>query len=235
MGVSVIAVANLWKRYRRPHMKVTSVKEATLNFLRGERGHDEFWALRDISFAVEAGEVIGVVKGRVCPLLELGTGFHPELTGRENVYMNASLLGLSHRETEQRYDDIVEFAELPEVMNAPVKMYSTGMVIRLGFSIAVHLDPEVLLIDEVLGVGDEHFQRKSLEKLLEFKREGRTIFVVSHNLRAVASICERAIWLDWGRIVKDEDADEVIAKYKAAVEAWERSVAEAKAADAGQS
>jgi len=243
-------------------MKVTSVKEATLNFLRGERGHDEFWALRDISFAVEAGEVIGVVgpngsgkstllailarvlkptqgsvrvKGRVCPLLELGTGFHPELTGRENVYMNASLLGLSHRETEQRYDDIVEFAELPEVMNAPVKMYSTGMVIRLGFSIAVHLDPEVLLIDEVLGVGDEHFQRKSLEKLLEFKREGRTIFVVSHNLRAVASICERAIWLDRGRIVKDEDADEVIAKYKAAVEAWERSVAEAKAADAGQS
>ena len=172
------------------------------------------------------------VRGRVCPLLELGTGFHPELSGRENVFLNSSLLGLTRRETEQRYDSIVDFAELDEFMDSPVKTYSTGMVIRLGFSVAVHMDPDVLLIDEVLGVGDEHFQHKSFGRLLEFKEEGRTIFVVSHNLESVRILCERAIWLDRGQIVKDEGSEEVITKYKAAVEAWERSLAEAKTRDA---
>ncbi len=257
--MSVIDVRDVWKKYRRPHVKTTSVKEAVLALLRGQRGYDEFWALRDISFEVEQGEAIGLVgpngsgkstilamlarvlkptrgtirvEGRVCPLLELGTGFHPDLSGRENVFLNASLLGLTRLETERRYDAIVEFAELEEFMDSPVKTYSTGMVIRLGFSVAVNMDPDVLLIDEVLGVGDEHFQHKSFGRLLEFKQQGRTIFVVSHNLQSVQILCERAIWLDRGRIVKDEDADEVITKYKAAVEAWERSLAEAKARDA---
>jgi lipopolysaccharide transport system ATP-binding protein len=256
--VNVIEVDKVWKKYRRPHQKVSSLKEAALAFLRGQHGYDEFWALSDVSFTVGPGEAVGLVghngcgkstlmgimagvlkptqgavtvKGRVCPMLELGTGFHPELTGTENVFLNASLLGLSHKETERKYDEIVDFAEIPEVMDAPVKTYSTGMVVRLGFSVAVHLDPEVLLIDEVLGVGDEHFKHKSFGKLLDFKREGKTIFVVSHDLKAVTSLCERAIWFDHGRMVKDEDSEHVVATYKAAVEAWERQLAEAEARD----
>ena len=257
--MSVIEVRDVWKKYRRPHKQVNSLKEAVVAFLRGQSGGEEFWALKDISFSVGAGEAVGLVgpngsgkstllalvarvlkqtqgsirvDGRVCPLLELGTGFHLELTGRENVFLNASLLGLRNRETARRYQEIVDFAELPDVMDAPVKTYSTGMVIRLGFSVAVHLDPDVLLIDEVLSVGDEHFQHKSFERLLDFKREGRTIFVVSHNLDAVQQLCERAIWLDRGRMIKDTNSAEVVTKYRAAVEVWERSLAEAKARDA---
>lgn len=257
--MTVIEVHDLWKQYRRPHVQARSLKEAVLALVRGQTGYDEFWALQDLSFTVEAGEAIGVVgpngcgksttlailarvltptrgtvavKGRVCPLLELGTGFHPDLSGRENVFLNASLLGMGHKETARRYDAIVNFSELEEFMDSPVKTYSTGMVIRLGFAVAVNMDPDILLIDEVLGVGDEHFQHKSFGRLLEFKQEGRTIFVVSHNLESVRMLCDRAIWLDRGCVVKDQDAGEVIDKYRAAVEAWERSLAEAKARNA---
>jgi ABC-type polysaccharide/polyol phosphate transport system ATPase subunit len=231
--VAVIDVEHLWKKYRRPHVKAGSVKELLLATLRGQRGYDEFWALRDVCVAVEAGEAVGVVgpngSGRVCPLLELGTGFHPDLSGRENVYLNASLLGLSQKETRARYADIVDFAEIEEFMDSPVKTYSTGMVIRLGFSVAVHMDPDILLIDEVLGVGDEHFQHKSFERLLDFKKAGKTLFVVSHNLDSVTALCERALWMDRGRLFRDADAQEVVVKYKRAVEEWEASLAEAKA------
>ena len=257
--MSVIEVNQLWKKYRRPHAKVSSLKEAVFALLRGQTGVEEFHALKDISFSVEPGEAIGLVgpngsgkstllgliarvlqptqgairvEGRICPLLELGTGFHPDLTGCENVFLNASILGLRHREVREKYDSIVAFAELEEVMDAPVKTYSTGMVVRLGFSVAVHLEPDILLIDEVLSVGDEHFQHKSFDRLLQFKQEGKTIFVVSHNLNAVKSLCERAIWLDRGRIIKDGEAEQVIAKYREAVEEWERSVAEARARNA---
>jgi ABC-type polysaccharide/polyol phosphate transport system ATPase subunit len=139
---------------------------------------------------------------------------------------------MGHKETARRYDAIVNFSELEEFMDSPVKTYSTGMVIRLGFAVAVNMDPDILLIDEVLGVGDEHFQHKSFGRLLEFKQEGRTIFVVSHNLESVRMLCDRAIWLDRGCVVKDQDVGEVIDKYRAAVEAWERSLAEAKARNA---
>jgi len=225
-------------------------------FFRGERGYDEFWALRDISFSVEKGEAIGLVgangsgkstllgimarvlrptrgtvsvTGRVCPLLELGTGFHPDLTGRENVFLNSSLLGLSHRETAARYDEIVDFAEIYDFMNAPVKTYSTGMVVRLGFSVAAHMDLDILLVDEVLGVGDEHFRHKSFARMVELKRQGKTIYVVSHNLDSIEAFCERAIWLDSGRLVADADAREVVAQYRAAVDWYEKQVSEAKA------
>ncbi len=257
--MSVIEANDLWKLYRRPHVKARSVKEAVLQFLRGQRGYEEFYALQSVSFRVEPGEAVGIVgangsgkstmlgilarvllptrgsvrvDGRVCPLLELGTGFHPDLTGRENVFLNASLLGLGNRETADRYADIVDFAELHDFMDAPVKTYSTGMVVRLGFSVAVHMEPDVLLIDEVLGVGDEHFQHKSYQRLREFKLAGKTLFVVSHSLPAITRVCDRAIWLDRGRIVRDGDAQQVVAEYKAAVADWERSLAEAGARDA---
>jgi len=240
----VIEVRNVWKQFRRPHVRVNSLKEAVVAFLRGQTGYTDFWALQDISFTVSPGECVGLigsngsgkstlfamiarvldptrgavrVDGRVCPLLELGTGFHPELSGRDNVYLNGSLLGLSHRQVEARYQDIVTFAELPEVMEAPVKTYSTGMTVRLGFSVAVHVNPDVLLIDEVLSVGDEHFQHKSFSRLQQFKEEGKTIFVVSHDLGSVQTLCERAIWIERGELKMDSDSEAVIAAYRRAV------------------
>lgn len=257
--MTAIAVRNLSKLYRRPHLRATSVKEAVLHLLRGQRGCDEFWALSDVSFAIAPGEAVALigangsgksttlgiiarvllptrgtveVRGRVCPLLELGTGFHPDLSGRENVFLNASLLGLSHRQTAARYDEIVSFAELAEFMEAPVKSYSTGMVIRLGFSVAAHMDADILLIDELLGVGDEHFQHKSFARLHELKEQGRTIIVVSHNLDSVQVFCKRAIWLDRGRLIEDGDVVKVVADYRAAVAVYERSLAQAKASHA---
>lgn len=240
----MIEVRNVWKQFRRPHVRVNSLKEAVVAFLRGQTGYTDFWALQDISFTVSPGECVGLigsngsgkstlfamiarvldptrgavrVDGRVCPLLELGTGFHPELSGRDNVYLNGSLLGLSHRQVEARYQDIVTFAELPEVMEAPVKTYSTGMTVRLGFSVAVHVNPDVLLIDEVLSVGDEHFQHKSFSRLQQFKEEGKTIFVVSHDLGSVQTLCERAIWIERGELKMDSDSEAVIAAYRTAV------------------
>jgi ABC-2 type transport system ATP-binding protein len=254
--VSRIEVRDLWKQYRRPHQRVNTLKEALVAFFRGQTGYEEFWALRSVSFTVNPGEVVGVVgpngsgkstllailarvlvatrgsvqvEGRVCPMLELGTGFHPDLTGRENVYMNASLLGLRRKQTAQRYDAIVDFAELSEFMDAPVKTYSSGMVVRLGFSVAVHLDPDVLLIDEVLGVGDEHFQHKSFERLRQFKQEGKTILVVSHELNSIKKFCERAIWLDHGHMMMDGASEDVVAKYRTSVDEVERAAAQARA------
>ena len=149
----------------------------------------------------------------MCPLLELGTGFHPDLSGRDNVYLNGSLLGpLPSRRSRSAIDSIVDFAELPDVMDAPVKTYSSGMAVRLGFSVAVHVDPDVLLIDEVLSVGDEHFQHKSFARMQEFKKAGKTICVVSHDLFSVQALCERAIWIEYGDVKMDGGAEEVITR-----------------------
>ena len=254
--MSAISVTHVWKQYRRPRVRVHTLKEATLTFLRGQGGYEQFWALKDISLTVEAGEAVALigpngsgkstlfallarvleptrgmvnVDGKVCPLLELGTGFHPDLSGRENVFLNASLLGMRRREAEARYSDIVDFAELAEFMDAPVKTYSTGMLVRLGFSVAVHMDPDLLLIDEVLSVGDEHFQHKSFDRLLQFKQKGTTIFVISHDLAAVETLCDRAIWLHGGEMVADTGCKEVVDAYRAAVAEGERKAAEEKA------
>ncbi len=243
----MIEVRDVWKQFRRPHIRVTSLKEAVVRALRGQTGYTEFWALKGVSFTVSPGEVVALigpngsgkstlfamlakvleptkgevqVDGRICPLLELGTGFHPELSGRENVYLNASLLGLSRREIERRYQSVVEFAELPggaDTLEAPVKTYSSGMVVRLGFSVAVHVDPDVLLIDEVLAVGDEHFQHKSFDRLHEFKQAGKTIFVVSHDLGTTQALCDRAVWLEYGVVKMDGPAAEVIDAYRTSV------------------
>jgi len=203
-------------------------------------GKKEFWALKDVSFEVKPGEALGIigpngsgksttlkllsrimrpdrgkitVKGRFGSLIELGAGFHPDLTGRENVFLNASILGMSKEEISQRYDEIVDFAGVHDFMDTPVKWYSSGMHARLGFAVASHMDPEVLLVDEVLSVGDTGFQRKCLEKMKSFRENGATIVFVSHNLEAVSSLCDRAVWLNKGAIEKTGDVDEVIRAY----------------------
>ena len=198
-------------------------------------------ALTDVSFQVASGETVGVigpngsgkstllkllagivrptsgtltVRGRLAALLELGAGFHPEISGRENVELSGLLIGLTRREIAARFDDIVRFAGIEEFLDAPVKTYSSGMAVRLGFSIAAHSDPDVLLVDEVLAVGDEAFARRSLEKFSEFERAGKTIVLVSHDLALVGERCRRVLWLDGGRLAADGPAGETVALYR---------------------
>jgi lipopolysaccharide transport system ATP-binding protein len=203
------------------------------------------WALRDVSLTVRQGEVVGIVghngagkstllkilsriteptegyvdlRGRVGSLLEVGTGFHPELTGRENVYLNGSIIGMSRNEVRRRFDEIVAFAEIERFLDTPVKRYSSGMSVRLAFAVAAHLEPEILLVDEVLAVGDAAFQRKSLGKMGEVANEGRTVLFVSHNLAIIRALCPRAVLLDHGGVVADGPVDGVLGQYLRALE-----------------
>ena len=205
-----------------------------------DREKGVLWALRDVSVTIERGEVMGVIgangagkstllkilakitsptsgeariRGRVGSLLEVGTGFHPELTGRENVYLNGTLLGMSKREVEQRFDEIVAFSELEDFVDTPVKRYSSGMRVRLAFSVAAHLEPEILLVDEVLAVGDLKFQQKSLGKIKDVSTHGRTVVFVSHQLSMITQLCERCILLDRGRVSFVGDVSEAVARY----------------------
>jgi lipopolysaccharide transport system ATP-binding protein len=208
----------------------------------GERRQEKetFWALQDVNFDVREGEIVGIIgrngagkstllkilsrivvpttgtidiHGRMASLLEVGTGFHPELTGRENVFLNGSILGLSRRDIAARFDEIVAFAEIEKFLDTPVKRYSSGMFVRLAFAVAAHLDPEILIIDEVLAVGDNNFQKKCLSKVESVSGEGRTVIFVSHNMNTVTRICPRAILLQQGRIIADGTADEVTRAY----------------------
>jgi lipopolysaccharide transport system ATP-binding protein len=208
-----------------------------------DRGSDRLWALKDVSFEVPRGERIGIVgrngagkstllkilsrvtaptegrarvRGRVGALLEVGTGFHPELTGRENVFLNGMILGMSRREVERRYDEIVEFSEIGKFIDTPVKRYSSGMYVRLAFAVAAHLEPEVMIVDEVLAVGDHAFRQKCLGKMGEASSQGRTILFVSHDTHNVRRLCNRAIWLDHGRIREAGFSREVTFAYEAA-------------------
>jgi len=208
--------------------------------------HESFWALHDVSFDIGAGETVGLVgnngsgkstclklmmrilrptrgevqvRGRIAGLIELGAGFHPELSGRDNVYLNGALLGLSRREIERRFDEIVAFGELSSHIDRPLKFYSSGLAVRLGFAIAVSVNADVMVIDEVLAVGDQAFQAKCLNKIDEIRRQGVTIVLVSHDLRMVRSMCERAIWLQDGRVMDDGDASSVVDAYAASVHA----------------
>jgi lipopolysaccharide transport system ATP-binding protein len=201
---------------------------------------NDLWAVRDVEFDIRPGEVVGVVgrngagkstllklmsritaptsgeiliRGRVGSLLEVGTGFHPELTGRENVYLNGSILGMSRREIDRKFDEIVAFAEVERFLDTPVKRYSSGMYVRLAFAVAAHLEPEVLLVDEVLAVGDMAFQKKCLGKMGQVSRQGRTILFVSHNMTAVKSLCSRAVLFEGGRLVRDGSVDDVVDRY----------------------
>ncbi len=236
-----ISFANVSKRFILHHERARSFQELALGLLRrNNRSREEFWALRDVSFVVEHGETVGIigpngagkstvlklisriieptsgriaVNGRVGALLELGAGFHPDLTGRENIYLNGSILGLSRAEIRRRLDDIIGFAELERFIDVPVKHYSSGMYVRLGFSVAVHTDPEILLVDEVLAVGDAAFQRKCLERINELRRVGVTVLFVSHSAEAVRTLCTRALWLENGRLVADDVPEAVVLRY----------------------
>jgi lipopolysaccharide transport system ATP-binding protein len=201
---------------------------------------DVLWALQDVTFELARGEALGLVGrngagkstllkvisritaptrgrvvtyGRVATLLEVGTGFHPELTGRENIFLNGSILGMRRREIERNFDDIVEFAGIGRFLDTPVKRYSSGMFVRLAFGVAAHLEPDVLLVDEVLAVGDGEFQRKCLGRMREVAGEGRTVIFVSHNLNAVQRLCTRALFIDGGRVVMDGKPSEVVGRY----------------------
>jgi lipopolysaccharide transport system ATP-binding protein len=241
-AIKVKGVTKLYRRYGRRHT-VGTLKSALLSGI-GRRAlapDAAVPAIVDLSFEVERGEMVGVVgangsgkstllkllagivrptagsvevRGRLAALLELGAGFHPEISGRENIEINGLLLGLTRRQIAARFDEIVRFAEIEEFLDAPVKTYSSGMAVRLGFSIAAHSDPEVLLVDEVLAVGDEAFSHRCLEKFAEFERAGKTILVVSHDLGLVSERCRRAIWLDRGRLSADGPAPETVALYR---------------------
>jgi ABC-type polysaccharide/polyol phosphate transport system ATPase subunit len=238
MSTPAIRVDSLWKNFRLYHERNRYLKAA---MLRGRRArYEEFWALRDVSLTVAKGATVGVIgsngsgkttllkcltgiytpergsvhiDGNVAALLELGAGFHAELSGTENIYLNGSILGMSKKEIDNKFDSIVEFAGLEQFIDTPVKNFSSGMVVRLGFSIATHVEPEVLLIDEILAVGDQAFQRKSTEKIEQFRRDGRTILVVSHSLGLVQQLCDTVVWLEKGHVKMTGPASDVIAEY----------------------
>jgi ABC-2 type transport system ATP-binding protein len=232
---TAISVEDVSKVFRVHHVRMLSLKERVLKM--GRVPLEDFWALKDIDLEVEQGETVGIlghngsgkstllkcvagilkpttgqirIRGRVASLLELGAGFHPDLTGRENVYINASFLGIPRKEIERHFDDIVAFAELEQFIDNQVKYYSSGMFVRLGFAVAINVDPDVLLVDEVLAVGDEVFQKKCLDRIDKFQREGRTILFVTHSADLVRRICNRAVVLHHGEMVANGSAGESI-------------------------
>jgi ABC-type polysaccharide/polyol phosphate transport system ATPase subunit len=241
MSNPAIRVDHVWKSFRLYHERNQYLKAA---LLRGRRArYEQFWALHDVSFDVARGETFGIIgsngsgkstmlkclagiifpekgkvtaDGRLAALLELGAGFHPELTGIENVYLNGAILGMSRADIKRRFDDIVAFAGLQQFIDQPVKNYSSGMTVRLGFAIAANVEPEILLIDEVLSVGDASFQRKCLEKIEEFREQGRTIVFVSHGLSQVEQLCTRAAWIEYGELKMLGPSHEVVDAYTGA-------------------
>ncbi len=239
MGEPAIRVEGLGKRYRLAHGQergsYRTLRESVMNFVanpfKGKGSVEEFWALKDVSFEVQPGEVVGIIgrngagkstllkvlsritkpttgrveiNGRVGSLLEVGTGFHPELTGRENIYLNGSILGMSRKEIDRKFDEIVAFAEVEKFLDTPVKRYSSGMYVRLAFAVAAHLEPEILIVDEVLAVGDQAFQEKCLGMMRAVSQSGRTILFVSHNLGALARLCKRGLVLGGGVVLHQE-------------------------------
>jgi ABC-2 type transport system ATP-binding protein len=228
----VVRIDKLTKRF--VIRKEKSLKERVVNFGRSNKHKEDFYALRDVTFDIPAGQTVGLVghngsgkstllkaiggiiqpnsgkierRGQLAALLELGAGFHPDLTGRENVYLNGSILGLSRATIAGIFDSIVEFSEIGDFIDTQVKFYSSGMYVRLAFAIAVHVDPDILLVDEVLAVGDEPFQQKCMEKIRQFQQEGRTIVLVSHSADQIRDVCNRVVVLKRGEVVFDGPTD----------------------------
>ena len=228
MSDIAVDVRGVSKRFRLAHGRHNSLKERVIHG--GRTPHEDFWALKDVSLVAHEGETVGilgrngsgkstllkcicgvlqptsgevVVRGKLAGLLELGAGFQQDLSGRENVYLNGSMLGMSKKEVDRVFDDIVDFSELEEFIDGPVKFYSSGMYVRLGFAVAVNVNPDILVVDEVLAVGDERFQRKCIERVKDFQREGRTILLVTHSPDQVRSICDRAVVLSHGDVIHE--------------------------------
>jgi len=241
MGDVAVEVAGVSKRFRLYHERNQSLKAA---FMRGRRAkYDEFWALKDVSLEVPTGKTFGLIghngsgkstllkcmagilvpdtgslqtRGKLSALLELGAGFHPELSGRDNVYLNGSILGMSKKQIDAQFDEIVDFAGLETFIDTPVKNYSSGMYVRLGFSVAINVDPEILMVDEVLAVGDESFQRKCMDKFKTFRDEGRTVVIVSHALGTMRTMCDEVAWLDHGKVLGVGKPGDLVDEYTAA-------------------
>jgi lipopolysaccharide transport system ATP-binding protein len=241
---AAVSVRGLGKRYRLRHAAPATFQQVLMAMMRGA-GSRPFWALRDVSFDVGPGESVAIigsngagkstllrlvcgvgrpttgevrVNGRVAALLSLGAGFHPHLTGRENLYVSAIVAGLRRRQVKELFDTIVEFAELGDFIDQPLRTYSSGMQMRLGFSVAVHVDPAVMIIDEGLAVGDGHFKRKCLERIESFRRGGKTLLMVSHDTGIVRSFCTRVLWLRRGRVVADGPIDDLLPEYQRTIQ-----------------
>lgn len=239
---AAILLEHVSVRYRVPHERISSFKEYAIRRIRRQVVFEDFWAVRDLSLEISPGEAMGIVGrngagkstllrvvarvispthghvrvvGRVAPLLDIGAGFHIELTGRENVYLNATLLGHSHREIDAQFDAIIDFAELAEFVDAPLRTYSSGMRAKLGFSVATAWEPDVLIIDEVMAVGDESFRKKAQVRMDRFREHGASVLLVGHNLPAIASTCDRAIWLSHGHVAAAGRAPDVVREYVA--------------------
>jgi lipopolysaccharide transport system ATP-binding protein len=254
---SVITIENLSKKYIIGHQKrerYTTLRDTLADGAKrladkmrhpfaapqNDPTHEEFWALKDVSFDIQQGDRVGIIgrngagkstllkilsriteptsgrvsiKGRVASLLEVGTGFHPELTGRENIFLNGAILGMSKAEIKNKFDEIVAFAEVERFLDTPVKRYSSGMYVRLAFAVAAHLEPEILIVDEVLAVGDAQFQKKCLGKMQDIGQEGRTVIFVSHNMTALSALCNKAIMLDKGHLILESTPEPTIRRY----------------------
>lgn len=239
---ALVDVKNVSMRFRMPTQKIDNLKEFFIKFVKGQLRYEDLWVLKDISFHVNRGESVGIlgrngagkstllklisgifepvsgsitVRGTIVPLLKLGAGFDPDATGKENVFLNGAMLGFSKKEMQARYDSIVKFAELEKFMNLPLKNYSSGMIARLGFAIAVDVNPDLLIVDEVLAVGDAAFQQKCADKIAALQATGTTLLLVSHSAAQVKRLCKRALWIKNGEIVMYDDADKVSDAYAA--------------------
>lgn len=237
----ILRLDNVSVRYRIPDERITTLKEYVIRFLQKRMRFQDFWALRGINLEIYRGEIFGIIgrngagkstllkvisrvlaptagrvriNGRISPLLELGAGFHPELTGRENVFLNGTLLGHTRRSIESKMDGILDFAELGNFIDAPLRTYSSGMVARLGFAVATAWQPEILILDEVLAVGDEAFRAKCQARMQTFRTKGTTILLVTHDMNAIGSLCERAAWLDHGLLCMIGESEEVVKVYQ---------------------
>jgi ABC-2 type transport system ATP-binding protein len=247
----MISLQNVTVKYRLMKERKRSFQAHLISYLKGQRRQFQtLWALRNVSVDIAKGESWGIighngagkstllkvisgvikpaagkvsVKGRIAPLIELSAGFDKELTGRENVYLNASILGLSRKEIDEIYDRVVDFSELKDFINAPIKSYSSGMIARIGFSIVTEVNSDILIIDEVLAVGDARFKKKSKERILEFRQRGGTVLLVSHNTEEVKNLCDRALWLDHGRVKMMGDSQTVVQKYES-VQAGKKTI-----------
>ena len=237
----IIEVKNVSMGYRIDSNRVNTLKEWAVTKLKRQLHYEMFWALKDVSFDVERGDVVGIIgrngagkstvlkiisglfkptegtvitNGRVVPMLELGSGFDPELTGRENIFLNGAILGYTEQFLNSQYDQILEFSELEEFIDRPIKTYSSGMMMRLAFSVATIVKPEILIVDEILAVGDDAFQKKSHAKMMELMHGGATVLYVSHNLAQVRQLCNKVVWLDRGKVVMQGETEKVCDAYQ---------------------